>query len=121
MKSYNKLENIQLLTFDLIKKAQEDMSFKDQLVNNPIVTIENFSNAKVKENILIRVEDQSNDSLIFLNIPRQPNMDNLELTNEELERVSGGSTTACVATGVAAWLVCDFIDGVYNGVKDRLK
>lgn len=93
----------------LVEKAWENANFKDQLIKNPTAAIENFTgkNFTMTEGKKLVVEDQTSDSLIYLNIPAEPNLDELELSNEELEQISGGLTPAVVvglyALGVAAF------------------
>lgn len=58
------------------------------------------------------VVDQSSEDYIYLNIPRMPDIDNIELTEEELAQVAGGTTWGCaIGGGIAAKYICDFIDG----------
>ena len=90
----------------LVSKAWESASFKEQLVNNPNEAIANFTgkpDAEIKTTIV--VEDQTDVNTIYLNIPARPNLSNveLELTEEQLEMVSGGE---------ASCSVIDFFDSV---------
>ena len=93
----------------LVEKAWESATFKDQLVKNPLATIQEFTNKNfsLPDNKRIVVEDQTNESVIYFNIPTEPNFDGLELTEEQLELVAGGLTPAVViglyALGVAAF------------------
>jgi hypothetical protein len=93
----------------LVEKAWESASFKDQLIKNPLATIQEFTNKSfvLPDNQSIVVEDQTNESVIYFNIPAEPNLDGLELTEEQLELVAGGLTPAVViglyALGVAAF------------------
>jgi hypothetical protein len=78
----------------LINKANEDSEFKNKLINNPLKTIREIdSTFSIKEGKIIKIEDQTDKNLIFLNIPRMPNTDEVELSEEELEQVSGGTLT----------------------------
>lgn len=77
----------------LYKKCWSDENFKNQLIKKPISTIEEFSGKKInfdKEKIDLVVDDQSDSNIIYLNIPRKVDFDNIELTEEELEMLSGG-------------------------------
>lgn len=76
----------------LVQKAWEDAAFKDQLVSNPVGTIKEFSGGqfKLSDDYKFIVEDQSDEDIIFLNIPSRPNFDTSELTYEQLESISGG-------------------------------
>lgn len=91
------------LYYKLISQSWKDESFKKSLLSNPISTIENFIERPIslesgKQKII--VEDQSNSNIIYLNIPERPNFSELELTEEQLEMVAGGSTPLCVVGGV---------------------
>lgn len=76
----------------LIARAWEDDSFKKDLVNKPVITIENFKEEKLvlPKNTQIVVDDQTDISKIYLNIPRRIDLTDFELADEELEMVSGG-------------------------------
>jgi hypothetical protein len=80
----------------LAQKAWESSTFKEQLVKNPVSTIESVTGQKMTSEARVVVEDQTDESIIYLNIPRRFEFDELELTDEQLETVAGGSTPACV-------------------------
>lgn len=84
----------------LVEKAWNSAAFKDQLVNNPVAAIEEFTGKSFNspEGKKIVVEDQTNESIIYLNIPAEPNLDELELSEEQLELVSGGATPILILT-----------------------
>ncbi|WP_272149794.1 NHLP leader peptide family RiPP precursor [Tenacibaculum aiptasiae] len=87
-----KLTREQKLLQTIIHKAWEDNSFKQHLIENPIDAIKNLTgeNVKVPEGKTIVVRDQTDSSFIYINIPAEPNMDDMELTEEQLEIVAGG-------------------------------
>lgn len=117
----NETNQLALIT-DLVEKAINDDDFKGRLINNPKETIEEVGGVQIKSNFDIVVEDQSNDDMIYLNIPKKPDLDSMELSEEELQRISGGSSVPCgIGIGLAVWAISDFIDGAYDGAKDRLK
>ena len=76
----------------IISKCWEDEDFKSQLVANPAKAIESFIGkpTNIPEGRKLVVVDQSNDSNIYFNIPAKRNMDDLEMTDEQLEMVAGG-------------------------------
>jgi ligand-binding sensor domain-containing protein len=84
-------EKGQELMKTLVEKAWESATFKDQLVKNPVATIESFTGNKMIGDTKFVVEDQTNESIIYLNIPAQPNLDEMELSDEQLEMVAGGT------------------------------
>lgn len=74
----------------LVEKAWESATFKDQLVKNPVETIESVTGNKLNQEVNFVVEDQTDSSVIYLNIPRNLDIENIELSDEQLENVSGG-------------------------------
>jgi hypothetical protein len=75
----------------LAQKAWESSSFKEQLVKNPGPIIESITGENLPLNTKIIVEDQTDESVVYFNIPRKMDMDELELTDEQLEMVAGGT------------------------------
>jgi len=88
----------------LVEKAWESAEFKNQLVNNPELAIQQLTGKKVAfpENTKVIAEDQSNENIIYFNIPAEPNFDELELTEEQLELIAGGITPAALYFGGVA-------------------
>ena len=77
---------------EVIIKAWEDGSFKQELIESPIEAIEKLTGKKVRipEGKTLIVRDQSDESTVFINIPAQQNLDDVELNEEQLEAVAGG-------------------------------
>ncbi|WP_299618540.1 hypothetical protein [uncultured Tenacibaculum sp.] len=73
---------------ELVQKAWENATFKEELIKNPEATISEVLGQEFKGNVV--VEDQTNENTIYLNIPRKIDLGNFELTDEQLEVVSGG-------------------------------
>jgi hypothetical protein len=96
----------------LVQKAWESASFKEQLVNNTDTTIETIIGKKV--DVKFFVEDQSNESIIYLNIPRKVELTEIELSDEQLELVSGGEVAA--SAGLALACIGLFAAGVSIGL-----
>jgi len=76
----------------VLSEAWNNPSYKQELISNPKEAIhrltgENFS---IPEGKTLEICDQSNSEKVYLNIPQQPNFDNVELTDKELEEVAGG-------------------------------
>lgn len=94
----------------LVEKAIENASFKEELIKNPVSTIESVTGKKIEENVNFVVEDQSDSSILYLNIPRKVELSSLELTDEQLELVSGGEFVVAIAVGGA------FLTGMGVGV-----
>lgn len=96
----------------IIHKAWEDDGFKQSLIDNPINAIENLTGEaiKVPEGKTIIVRDQTDTSKIYLNIPAEPDMDDMELTEEQLEIIAGGGDP-----GVIIQTVTDPLNGIVGG------
>jgi len=83
----------------LVIKAWENATFKEQLINNPKTAIEKVVGKEITipKGSKIVIDDQTNHNIVYLNIPRKINIEDYELSEEELEEVSGGCGGACVA------------------------
>ena len=86
-----------------ISKCWEDESFKQEFIANPKATMETFVGRPINlpEGKQLVVNDQSNSNYVYLNIPSEPNLDELELTEEQLEMVAGG----VIPIGVAIFYI----------------
>jgi len=86
---------------NLIERCYKNTSFKDKLVNDTDNTIrELYPDFYVEEGKKIVIEDQTDSNIVYLNIPKEPNLDELELTDEQLEMVSGGTISLLVAYAI---------------------
>lgn len=96
----------------LVEKAWESSAFKEQLLKNPVAAIEQITGKDLSDNDKkIVVEDQTDESVIYLNIPVKPRIEELELTEEQLEVVAGGITPVAYVAGCAIGLgVCYLVD-----------
>ena len=99
----------------LVQKSWESETFKNQLISNPEVTIESIlgKSMTIPKGKSIIVEDQTDQNVIYLNIPGQVDMDEIELTEQQLELVAGGSTALCYIGGAVA--VAQAIDWIKQG------
>ena len=68
---------------------------------NPVATMEKLTGEKVNlpEGQKLTVVDQSDESTVYFNIPKRVEIDNLQLTEEQLEQVAGGITPTFIAFG----------------------
>ena len=76
----------------VIEKAWSDSNFKEQLINSPVEAIKSAVGVDVtspdgKELVVL---DQTDSKCIYINIPPKPTQ-NVELTDDQLEAVAGGS------------------------------
>ena len=87
-----KLTQEQKLYTEIVKNAWEDENFKKELVANPIEAIENFTGKKltIPKGKTFVVRDQTDENTIYFNIPAKPNLENIELSEEQLDAVAGG-------------------------------
>ena len=88
MSTKNEQEALQ----SIVQKAWKDPVFKQNLIANPKQTIESFlgRSMNIPEGKNIAVVDQSNPATIFINIPAEPDMDDMELNEDQLDIVAGG-------------------------------
>lgn len=103
---------------DLIARSLTDSKFKKDFIDDPKGVIESYYQFKVYDDIKLTVEDQSDESVIYLNIPRKQDINTLELTEEQLEQVAGGGTPGIILTGMAACALYDFGCGVIDGIRN---
>ena len=76
----------------IIVEAWENPHFKEELMNSPLEAIQQLTGKTliIPEGKTFVVKDQSNESIIYFNIPAKPNMDDVELNEEQLDIVAGG-------------------------------
>lgn len=76
---------------EIVTNAWDDDDFKKELISKPLETIEKMAKKRLDfEGKKIMIEDQSDSSKIYLNIPQRINFENLELSEEQLEKIAGG-------------------------------
>ncbi len=88
------MEDIKKGLQTVVNKAWDDASFKTELVADPVSAIESATGLNVPGDVKIVVNDQTDEDVIYLNIPPKPDFDNMELTDEQLEQVAGGEIFA---------------------------
>lgn len=84
--------NDQFFLQKLAEKVEKDAEFKKSLLENPIVGIETFLGRRVTlpKGWKIVVVDQTDPSTIFINLPSIQSTEDVELSEEQLDIVSGG-------------------------------
>ena len=89
-----KLIKEQELFQKIVQKAWDDTSFMQELIANPIKAIEKLTGkpSNFPKNKTLVVRDQTDSSTVYINIPKQKNMDDVELTEDQLEIVAGGGS-----------------------------
>lgn len=75
-----------------LTKAWEDENFKQELLLSPIDAIESLTGARLnfREGFKMTNIDHTNPITLDLSITSMPEMEDIELTEEELEFVTGG-------------------------------
>ena len=76
----------------VVQEAWENETFKKELIANPVAAIEKLIGKKlnIPEGKTLVVRDQTSEDTVYINIPAEPNMENVELNEEQLEAVAGG-------------------------------
>lgn len=115
-----KIEKSNEFLKEIVSECWRDENFKNRLIQNPKITIEQLTGREyhLPEDRIITVEDQTDERFIFINIPKMPNLDNFQLTEEELENVAAGLSNWSYLAVAAA--IYDFGTGVVIGVKEGL-
>ena len=87
----------------LTEKSWESPAFRSQLVKNPQLTIQSVvgENFVVPESKKLVVEDQTDESVIYLNIPGRYDLNDIELSDEQLQVVAGGEVLLGTGIGIA--------------------
>jgi Nitrile hydratase, alpha chain len=81
----------------IIKRAWDDEDFKSHLLHNPKAAIKEVTQKDVPEDLEIYIYEQTPNlkHLVFQTDFNFKNIGNTELSEEELEMVSGGSVITC--------------------------
>jgi hypothetical protein len=97
----------------ILSKAWEDVNFRKNLIANPISEIENLTGAKIvlPEGKTLVFNDQTDRSKVYVNIPSEPDIEDIELTEEQLEIIAGGGQTV--------W--ADLVNSLFPTLKDYIK
>ena len=76
----------------VLAEVWENESFKKKLIESPIEAIVKLTDEKLnlKEGVKMVVVDQSEKDTFYFNIPARPNLNDIELSEEQLEMVAGG-------------------------------
>lgn len=80
------------LFHQVVTEAWDNADFKAELVANPVAAIEKLTGQKLvlPEGKTIVVKDQTAENTVFINVPAKQEMEDAELSDAQLEVVSGG-------------------------------
>lgn len=86
------LTNDEKILQKIVKRVWEDPVFKRDLISSPVETIEQFIGRSINlpEGKTLSVVDQTNSSVIYINLPAKLDMEDVELDEAQLDAVSGG-------------------------------
>lgn len=89
----------QKLYAQVVQEAWDNTQFKKDLVAKPEEAIERLTGHKMNLPLgqTFVVNDQTDESITYFNIPRKVDTSSMELTDEQLEMVAGGDIS------LAAW------------------
>ena len=82
----------------IIAQAWKDEAYKKELFSNPKAVIEREFGVQLPAEVSLKVMEENPTNLYFV-LPMRPDLSGAELSEEQLEAVAGGSTTACLVTG----------------------
>ncbi|MGH1387216.1 NHLP leader peptide family RiPP precursor [Kordia sp.] len=87
-----KLTQEQELYQKIVQRAWEDAEYKKELIANPLAAIEKLTGIKlnIPSDKTIVVNDQTDASNVYINIPVEQNMEDIELNEDQLEAIAGG-------------------------------
>lgn len=87
-----KLTNDEKILQEIVKKSREDSVFKKSLISHPVETIEQFLGHPINlpEGRTLSVVDQTNKNVIYINLPAEIDLEDMELNEQQLEYIAGG-------------------------------
>ena len=87
---------------EIVQKAWDDADFKKELTANPVNAIEKLMGTKLDlpAGKTLVVRDQTDESTVYINIPAKPVLDDIELNEEQLEVIAGGTAWMAVVTSL---------------------
>ncbi len=97
----------------LVARAWQEDEFKQELLSNPRAAFKReFGDAiSLSEDVEIQVIEETGKTFCMV-IPKKPNMNTEELSEDQLEAVAGGiGPLAALGIGVAATFVVGAVDG----------
>src|SRR5262245_9864127 len=100
------------MTWHIIEKSMKDPTFRQRLLANPKTTIEEETGRPYSPGVRVKVVEEDPD-VVVLAIPKMPPAASGELSDAELEMVSGGEGSALFCGSTATWNLVCFRCGVH--------
>lgn len=97
----------QEVLYNVLQEAWKDPEFRKRLVQNPVEEIERLTGARIvlPEGKTLVVNDQTDTSKFFLNIPTHP--DDIDLTESQLDAMTGGAKLySPISSGIKGLISC---------------
>ncbi len=87
------VQNDQEILQSVVKKAWKDPVFKSSLIQNPVAVMEAFLGRPIQlpDGKNLAFVDQTDSSTIFVNIPAEIDTEDMELDEDQLDIISGGT------------------------------
>jgi len=79
----------------IIAQAWKDEGYKQELLSNPKAAIGQEFGVQLPAEVNVHVMEEDSTNLYFV-LPARPDLSNAELSDEQLEAVSGGTLTLTV-------------------------
>ena len=100
----------QRLLHQVVSKAWEDADFKNQLIAQPMETIKKLTGETLDipagKNLVII--DGTDETKVYVNLPKKnTSLEDIELSDEELEKVAGGTIGEDVGVIDSCFGPCD--------------
>ncbi len=113
------LTNEQKVLQQVINEAWENENFKQELMNDPLSAIEKLTGQRVQlpEDKTLIVRDQTDENTIYINIPAEHNLEDIELNEEQLEAVAGGGSLLDLIHILPRFPPCFPVDPSLDGSK----
>ncbi|HEX8894864.1 MAG TPA: NHLP leader peptide family RiPP precursor [Terriglobales bacterium] len=91
----------------LIEKCWKDPEFKKQVVSDPKGMLERHTGQKLPAQFKIFIHEEDANTLHFSIPPAPTNMN--ELSDEELQRVAGGTDLIQLVIGTVTWAIASLV------------